>query len=96
MRYFLVTFYRQPGGQINEEVRAAKRVKTSDYSTCNIIVDYGTKQVLKSVIEGKKHETDYIRLTDYYKKVYPKLIEQLEKEGPTELKQTDNKITAKK
>lgn len=96
MRYFLVTFYRQPGGQINEEVRASKRVKPTDYSTCNIIIDYGTKQVLKSVIEGKKHETDYERMTDYYKKVYPKLIEQLEKEGPTEVKPTENSTAAKK
>lgn len=96
MRYFLVTFYRQPGGQINEEVRASKRVKTTDYSTCNIIVDYGTKEVLKSVIEGKKHETDYSRLTDYYKKIYPKLIEQLEKEGPSEIRPISNKDTVQK
>lgn len=96
MRYFLVTFYRQPGGQINEEVRAAKRVKTTDYSTCNVIIDYGIKQVLKSVIEGKKHDADYQRMTDYYKKVYPKLIEQLETEGPKEVKPTDSKIAVKK
>lgn len=96
MRYFFVTFYRQPGGRIDEQVVATKRVKASDYSTCNIIIDFGTKEVLKSVIEGKKQNTDYQKLVDYYKKVYPKLIEQLETEAPKEVKPSSAKETTKK
>lgn len=91
MRYLLISFLRQPGGQINEEVRPSKRVRTSDLSTCNIIVDYGTKEIIKCIIEGKRHETDFEKMNAYYKKIYPKLIEQLEKEGPTEVRSTETK-----
>lgn len=91
MRYLLVTFLRQGGGQINEEVRAAKRIRTSDLSSCNVIIDYGTKEILKCVIEGKRHSTDYEKMTTYYKKIYPKLIEQLEKEGPGLVKPSEVK-----
>lgn len=91
MRYLLIKFLRQPGGQINEEVRTSKRVRNSDLSTCNIIVDYGTKSVLKSIVEGKNLNTDFTRLHDYYYKIYPKLIEQLEKDGPSEVRTTENK-----
>lgn len=90
MRYLLISFLRRPGGQINEEVRASKRVRTSDLTNCNIIVDYGTKEIVKCIIEGKRHETDFEKMTTYYKKIYPKLIEQLENEGPTEVRQTKN------
>lgn len=86
MRYLMITFLRQPGGQINEEVRAAKRVRTSDTASCNIIIDYGTQKVVKCVIEGKLHNTDFEKMNQYYKKIYPKLIEQLEKEAPIQAK----------
>jgi len=31
------------------------------------------------VIEGKKVDSDWERMNEYYKKIYPNLIEQLEK-----------------
>lgn len=84
MRYFLVTFYRQPGGQIDEQARAAKRLRTSDISTSNIVMDYGLRKVDKCVVEGNKLETmTFEKLDEYYKKIYPELLAQLEKEGPT-------------
>lgn len=91
MRYLLITFMRQAAGQINEEVRAAKRIRNSDLNSCNVIMDYGTKDILKCVIEGKRHETDFEKMNTYYKKIYPKLIEQLEKEGPTEVRAAEIK-----
>ena len=91
MRYLMITFLRQPGGQINEEVKAAKRVRNSDSASCNIIVDYGTKQIVKCVVEGKVHDTDFDKMNQYYKKIYPKLIEQLEKEGPIQAKAKETK-----
>lgn len=67
------------GGQIDEQVTVAKRVRTSDIQTCNVIIDYQNKKVDKCVIEGKLVDTDFQRMNDYYKQVYPNLIEQLEK-----------------
>lgn len=79
MRYLLVTFFRKPGGQIDEQVTVAKKVKPADNQMCNVILDFQSKAVTKCVIEGKVVETDWERMSSYYKKIYPNLVEQLEK-----------------
>ena len=79
VRYLLITYMRKPGGQIDEQVTVAKRVRTSDIQMCNVILDYQNKKVDKCVIEGKVVETDYDKMNAYYKQVYPNLIDQLEK-----------------
>jgi hypothetical protein len=79
MRYLLITFMRKPGGQIDEQVTISKRVKTSDLQTVNVIIDYAKKTVDKCVIEGKVVDTDFDRMNDYYKRIYPSLVNQLEK-----------------
>jgi hypothetical protein len=47
----------------------------------NVILDYATKKVDKCIIEGKKVDTDWDKMNEYYKKIYPNLVEQLEKEA---------------
>lgn len=79
MRYLLITYLRKPGGQIDEQVTVSKKVKVSDIQTCSVIIDYQKQKVDKCVIEGKKVDTDFEKMTEYYKKVYPALIDQLEK-----------------
>lgn len=79
MRYLLITFFRKPGGQIDEQVQVAKKVKRSDDQMCNVILDFQDKKVTKCVIEGKVVDTDWDRMSSYYKKIYPNLVEQLEK-----------------
>lgn len=83
MRYLLITFFRRPGGQIDEQVTVSKKIKPSDIQTCNVILDYQTKKVEKCVIEGKVTSTDWDKMNEYYKKIYPVLIEQLEKNNQT-------------
>jgi type II secretory pathway component PulF len=87
MRYLLITFFRKPGGQIDEQVRFVKRVKNSDISMSNIILDYGLQRVDKCVVEGKKLSKTFEELNNYYKKIYPTMVVQLEKEGPGIAKQ---------
>jgi len=82
MRYLLITFYRKPGGQIDEQARFVKRVRNSDISMSNIIMDYGTRKVDKCVVEGNKLNKSFDELNAYYKKIYPQIVDQLEKEGP--------------
>lgn len=79
MRYFLITFFRKPGGQIDEQVAVSKKIKPADLQTCNVIIDYLEKKVDKCIIEGKVVDTDFQRMHEYYKSVYPGLIDQLEK-----------------
>lgn len=82
MRYLLVTFYRKAGGQIDEQARFVKRVRTSDANTSNIILDYGLRKVDKCVVEGKRLDRTFDQLHEYYKKIYPAMIQNLEKDGP--------------
>jgi hypothetical protein len=78
---------RKPGGQIDEMVAVSKKMKASDLQTCNVIIDYGTKKVEKCIIEGKKVDTDFEKMNEYYKQVYPKLIMQLEREAAITVKE---------
>lgn len=70
---------RKANGQIDEQVAVSKRVRTSDLQTCNVIIDYEKRKLDKCVIEGKVVDTDFEKMNEYYKKVYPTLIDQLEK-----------------
>ncbi len=81
MRYLLIQFIRKPGGQIDEQVTVSKRVKQSDIQTMNIIMDYAAKKVDKCVVEGKVLVKDWESMNEYYRKIYPNLVAQLEKEA---------------
>jgi len=91
MRYFLVSFYRKAGGQIDEAVRLVKRVRTSDYTTSNIILDFAKKSVDKCVVEGNKLDRTFDQIVEYYKKYYPAFIAQLEKEAKISEKEKTGK-----
>jgi hypothetical protein len=86
MRYFLITYFRKAGGQIDEQVKVAKKVRSSDIQTCNVIMDFGKKNIDKCIIEGKKLDTDWDKMYTYYQKIYPAIFERLEKEAPIEMK----------
>ncbi len=78
MRYFLITFKKKAGGQIDEEASVVKNLRTSDIQTCNIILDFKENSVDRCMIDGKKMDTDWNTITEYYRKVYPTIIQNLE------------------
>ena len=78
MRYLLITYKKKAGGQIDEEVSLTRNLKPTDLQICNIILDYKEKKVERCFIDGKVMDTDWNTITEYYKKVYPSLIENLE------------------
>jgi hypothetical protein len=82
MRYMCLTFFRKPGGQIDEQLVVRKTLKKSDFSTCNVIIDFATKKVEKCVVEGNKLDKTFDDLVAYYRKIYPSLVNQLEKDAP--------------
>jgi hypothetical protein len=86
MRYLLIQFLRKANGQIDESVSVSKKLKNTDFQISNVIIDYATKKVEKCVIEGKVLDTDFEKMHEYYKKIYPALIFQLEKEAVMTLK----------
>ena len=85
----MITFYRKAGGQIDEHVSVSKRVRNSDISQSNIIMDFGKRTIDKCVVEGKRLEKTFDDLRNYYFKIYPNLILQLEKEGPISVRQKE-------
>lgn len=82
MRYLFVSFLRKTGGQIDEMVKVNKKVRPADLNSCNIILDFANREVVKCVIEGKTLDTSFDKMEEYYKRVYPALISQLNKEAP--------------
>ena len=81
MRYLLISFLRKRAGQIDEMVSVTKRVRTSDKENANVILDFADKKVIKCIIEGKNHDTTFDKMRDYYARIYPNLVDQLEKEA---------------
>lgn len=85
-------------GQIDEMVNVSKRVRTSDMNNANVILDFADKKIIKCVIEGKEHETTFEQMREYYYKVYPQLVDQLEREAliTKEQEKQASKIKVKK
>ena len=84
MRYLLITYVRKANGQIDEQVSVSKRKKMADIQSCNIILDYKTREIEQCVIEGSAVKPEWDRIHEYYKKIYPVLIAQLEKDNAVE------------
>jgi hypothetical protein len=79
VRFLLITFFRKPNGQIDEQVTVSKRVKESDIQTCNLIMDFAEKKLDKCVVEGRNIPKDWNKMYEYYNRIYPTLIAQLDK-----------------
>lgn len=84
MKYLLITYKTQANGQIDEELSVTKNLRDNDKRTCNVIMNYADKKVERCMIEGKVLDTDWDRLNEYYKKVYPNIIQRLENENVKE------------
>ncbi len=98
MRYLLISFLRKRAGQIDEMVSVSKRVRTSDMNNANVILDFADKKVMKCIIEGKNHDTTFDKMRDYYARIYPNLVDQLEREAGIEkgLAKLESKIVPPK
>lgn len=80
MRYILITYLFKATGQIDEQVEISKTIKDRDHQTCNVIMDFEEKKVVKCVIQGKKLDTDWERLRNYFYQIYPDAIDRIEKQ----------------
>ena len=84
MRYLIITYLRKPNGQIDEQCEVTKKVKERDLTTANVILDFKDKKVDKCLIEGQVITMDWDKAYEYYKRVYPAIIERLEIEAEQE------------
>ena len=80
MRYFLVSYYKKPTGQMDEVVTVSRHVRTKDYQSCGVILDFKQQQVLKCSVNGEAGSRDFNTVRDYYNQHYPNVIARLERE----------------
>jgi hypothetical protein len=92
MRYLLLTFYTQASGKINEAMVVSNRLKTKDWQTVNVILDFKECKVLKSSINGAEATKDWDTIVSYYYPYYTNIIERLfhENDHVLDLNQTSD------
>jgi hypothetical protein len=78
MRYFLVKYSRKPTGQMDETISVSKRLRTKDYQTSAVILDFQSRQVIQASMDGVTVPKDWNRIRDFYHQHYARLIEDLE------------------
>lgn len=78
MRYFLITYYKQPNGQMDEVAAISKSLKRRDLAQSSIILDFKDKTVLKCSYAGQSIPKEWDKIRDYYSEHYPKYINALE------------------
>jgi hypothetical protein len=85
MRYLLLTYYTKPTGQIDEVMTVAKKIKTRDWQTANVILDFKEQKVLAASVKGMAATRDWDTVVGYYYKHYSATIERMFVENGHEL-----------
>ena len=81
MRYLLLTYYTKPNGQIDEAMTVATKIKTRDYQTVNVILDFKELKVVKAAMNNVTLPKDWDRIVSYYYQHYSATIERLFQEN---------------
>lgn len=77
MRYLLLTYYRKPDGKIDEAMTVTRNLKTKDWQTVNVILDFKDCKVLKCSVSGMDGVKDWDTVVAYYYQHYTHTIERL-------------------
>lgn len=85
MRYLLLTYYTKPTGQIDEVMTVAKKLKTRDWQTANVILDFKDQKVLLASVQGLSATRDWDTVVSYYYKHYSATIERMFTENGHEM-----------
>ena len=77
MRYLLITYVTKANGQIDESTAVAKNLKSRDWQTANVILDFRLQRVEKCTMNGVVVPKDWDRIVSYYYQHYANIIERL-------------------
>ena len=77
MRYFTLTYYKQPDGKINEESNIRDKLRTRDRTNCNVILDFKDEKIIKCTVDGQGINTEWLTVVDYFSKYYGEQFAQL-------------------
>lgn len=86
MRYFLVSYYKQPNGQTDEVIAVSRNLKRRDRATSAVILDFKTQTVLQSSMNGTTVPKDWDRIVSFYYQHYAATLDRLAKENGIEFK----------
>ena len=81
MRYLLLTYYTKPSGQIDEVMTIARKIKSRDWQTANVILDFKDQKVLAASVQGMTATRDWDTVVSYYYKHYTHTIERMFEEN---------------
>lgn len=81
MRYLLLTYYRKADGKIDESMTVARNLKTKDWQTVNVILDFKDQKVLKCSVSGMDGVKNWDTVVAYYYQHYTHTIERLFEEN---------------
>ena len=81
MRYLLLTYYHKPNKQIDEAMTLANKIRTKDWQTVNVILDFKELKVLKCSMNDTSVPKDWDRIVSYYYQYYSATIERLFQEN---------------
>jgi hypothetical protein len=77
MRYLMLTYFYQANGKIDEGMTVATKVRTRDWQTANVILDFKEQKVLKASLRDNTIPKDWDRIVGYYYPFYTSIMERL-------------------
>ena len=81
MRYLMLTYYYQASGKIDEGMTVTTRVRTKDWQTASVILDFKELKVLKAALRDTTIPKDWDRIVGYYYPFYTNIMERLLQEN---------------
>jgi hypothetical protein len=85
MRYLFLTYYTQPSGKIDEAMIVATKIRSKDWQTVNVILDFKELKILKASVKDSVIPKDWDRIVGYYYPFYTNIMERLLQENGHEL-----------
>lgn len=77
MRYLILTYYYQANGKIDEGMIVSNNIKTKDWQTASVILDFKDQKVLKASLRDNTIPKDWDRIVGYYYPFYTTIMERL-------------------
>jgi len=85
MRYLFLTYYYKPDGKIDEVMTLATKVRSKDWQTVNVMLDFQEQKVLKCSVRDTNVPKEWDRVVGYYYQHYPATFERLFQENGHEI-----------
>ena len=90
MRYFLISYYKKPNGQMDEVVSVSSRLKLKDRQTAAVVLDFRTQTVLQCSMNGTTVPKEWDRIVSFYYQHYAATFDRLAKQNGIEFKRSES------